>query len=142
MEVRQLIRDLGKEHTIILSTHILPEVSQVCSRVLIINEGQIVAEDSPERLSARLRGTEHIYLQVAQVADNIPREIEKIQGVLAVEPRGPNTYEIETTLNTDRRADIAALAVNRGWGVLEIRPVGMSLEEVFLKLTTKEEGEV
>lgn len=139
IEVRELIKSLGKEHTILLSTHILPEVSQTCSRVIIINNGQIVAEDSPGRLASRLRGAEHIYLQVVKPAPEIPASLEKIQGVLAVHATGEGIYEIETTLNTDRRADISAMAVQRGWGVLELRPVGFSLEDVFLQLTTTEE---
>lgn len=140
IEVRDLIRGLGKEHTIILSTHILPEVSQTCTRVLIIRDGQIVAEDTPQHLGARMTQSEHIHLQVAQASQDIPTELEKIQGVLAVKPQGTNdVFEIETTLNHDRRADIAAMAVQRGWGVLELRPVRLSLEDVFLQLTTQEQ---
>ncbi|HEX7587002.1 MAG TPA: ABC transporter ATP-binding protein, partial [Anaerolineae bacterium] len=141
IEVRNLIKSLGGEHTVILSTHILPEASQICSRVLIINEGKIVAEDTPERLSARVRGAEHIYLQVAKSAAEIPTELEKVKGVLGVKAQDQDKgmFEIETNLGSDRRADIAAMAVQRGWGVLELRPIGLSLEEVFLKLTTTEE---
>lgn len=140
IEVRELIRELGKEHTILLSTHILPEVSQTCTRVVIINNGQIVAEDTPQRLSERMRGAEHVHLEVVTPAPELPTEVEKIQGVLAVHPQaGQGIYEIETTLNTDRRADIADLVVKRGWGLLELRPVGLSLEDVFLQLTTDEE---
>ena len=139
IEVRDLIRALGKEHTIILSTHILPEVSQTCTRVLIIRNGQIVAEDTPQRLGSHMSQSEHIHLQVAQTAPDIVTELEKIQGVLAVREMQTDTYEIETTLNHDRRADIAAMAVQRGWGVLELRPVRLSLEQVFLQLTTSEE---
>jgi len=138
IEIRNLIKSLGSEHTVILSTHILPEASQTCSRVLIINEGKIVAEDTPERLSARVRGAEHIHLQVAKPAPEIPTELEKVQGVLGVQAKDDGVYEIESNLGADRRAEIAALAVQRGWGVLELRPVGLSLEEVFLKLTTEE----
>lgn len=140
IEVRDLIRSLGKEHTIILSTHILPEVSQTCTRVLIIRDGEIVAEDAPQHLGAHMSQSEHIHLQVAQTASDIPTELEKIQGVLAVRPQtAEGVYEIETTLNHDRRADIAAMAVQRGWGVLELRPVRLSLEDVFLQLTTSEQ---
>lgn len=140
IEVRDLIRSLGKEHTIILSTHILPEVSQTCTRVLIIRDGQIVAEDTPQHLGAGIAQSEHIHLQVATVANDIPKELEKIQGVLAVTAQaGEGVYEIETTLNNDRRAEIAAMAVQRGWGVLELRPVRLSLEDVFLQLTTQEQ---
>ena len=142
IEVRELIKSLGREHTILLSTHILPEVSQTCSRVIIINDGQIVAEDTPGRLSSRMRGAEQIYLQVLHPSPDIPGELEKIQGVLGVHPTGESAFEIETTLNTDRRAEISQMAVQRGWGLLELRPVGMSLEDVFLQLTTKEEETV
>jgi len=143
IEVRNLIKSLGADHTIILSTHILPEVSQTCSRVLIINDGKIVAEDTPERLSARVRGADRVFLQVVQPAPEIPTELEKIKGVLGVNPKNaePGTYEIEMNIGSDRRPDIAAMAVQRGWGVLELRPVGMSLEEVFLKLTTEEHAQ-
>lgn len=138
IDIRNLIKSFAGEHTIILSTHILPEVSQTCSRVLIINDGKIVAEDTPERLSARMRGAEHIRLQVAQPAPEIVQELERIQGVLSAQAQPEGVYEIETNLGTDRRADIAALVVQRGWGLLELRPVSLSLEEVFLKLTTEE----
>jgi ABC-2 type transport system ATP-binding protein len=140
IEVRDLIRNLGKEHTIILSTHILPEVSQTCTRVLIIRDGQIVAEDTPQRLGTGMAESEHIYLQVAHPAAEIPPALEKIQGVLAVRAQETEgVFEIETTLNHDRRADIAAEAVRQGWGVLELRPMRLSLEDVFLQLTTREE---
>ena len=140
IEVRELIRALGKEHTILLSTHILPEVSQTCTRVLIIRNGEIAAEDTPQGLGTRMSASEHIHLQVAKPAPEIPTELEKIQGVLSVRPaQADGTYEIETTLNNDRRAEIAAMAVQRGWGVLELRPVRLSLEDVFLQLTMQED---
>jgi len=138
IDIRHLIKSLAGEHTVLLSTHILPEVSQTCSRVLIINNGKIVAEDTPERLGARVRGAEHIHLQVAQPAPETAAALERIQGVLSAQAQADGVYEIETNLGTDRRADIAALVVQRGWGLLELRPVSLSLEEVFLKLTTEE----
>jgi len=143
IEVRNLIKSLGTEHTIILSTHILPEVSQTCTRVLIINDGKIVAEDTAERLGARVRGADRVFLQVVQPAPEIPTELEKIKGVLGVNSKDtePGTYEIEINTGSDRRADIAQMAVQRGWGVLELRPMGLSLEEVFLKLTTEEQAQ-
>lgn len=139
IEVRDLIKSLGKEHTILLSTHILPEVSQTCTRVLIIRNGQIVAEDTPQRLGTHMSQSEHIHLQVAKPTDEIPSQLEKIQGVLAVRSLQADTFEIETTLNHDRRAEIAAMAIERGWGVLELRPVRLSLEDVFLQLTMQED---
>ncbi len=138
IDVRELIKNLGKEHTILLSTHILPEVSATCSRVVIINKGQIVAEDTPERLSAQLRGANRVLLQVVSPTPEIPATLEKIQGVLHAQARDGGVYEVETTLNTDRRSEIAQLAVQKGWGLLELRPIGTSLEEVFVQLTTEE----
>lgn len=141
IEIRHLIKSLAGNHTVLLSTHILPEVSQTCTRVLIINQGTIVAEDTPERLAARVRGAEHIHLQVAQPAPEIPTELEKIKGVLSVRAaETPGVFEIETTQGTDRRTDIAAMVVQRGWGLLELRPVSLTLEDIFLKLTTTEEA--
>ncbi len=141
IEIRELIKSFGGEHTVILSTHILPEVSQTCSRVLIINQGKIVAEDTPARLSARVRGAEHVHLQVSKPSGEIKTELEKIKGVLGVQAKSENVYEIETNAGTDRRPEIAQMAVQRGWGVLELRPVSATLEEVFLELTTREEAE-
>jgi ABC-2 type transport system ATP-binding protein len=142
IEIRKLIKSLAGNHTVLLSSHILPEVSQTCSRILIINQGKIVAEDTPDKLANRVRGAEHIYLQVAKPVEEIPVELEKVQGVLSVKSlETDGVYEIETTQGTDRRADIAQAVVQRGWGLLELRPVSLSLEDVFLKLTTTEEAE-
>lgn len=141
IEVRQLIKDLGAEHTIILSTHILPEVSQVCERVVIINRGKAVAEGTPEVLTARLQQAERVFLQVREPAPTIPSELSELEGVTAVEHKGDGEYEIACALGADRRSEISSLVVSRGWGLLEIRPVGMSLEEIFLQLTTDEEEE-
>ena len=143
IEVRELIRQLGEDHTVILSTHILPEVEQVCERVLIINEGQLVAEDTPEKLTARLKGAERVYLQVAVDGDasarlpQLVQALKEVEGVTSVESLGNGALEIECALGADRRADLAARAVGGGWRLLEMRPVGMSLEEIFLRLTTE-----
>lgn len=143
IEVRELIRRLGEDHTIILSTHILPEVEQVCERVLIINEGELVAEDTPERLTARLKGAERVYLQVATAGEDTARlthlveALQSVEGVTSVEALGNGAFEVECTLGADRRADLADRVVKGGWRLLEMRPVGMSLEEIFLKLTTE-----
>ncbi len=137
IEVRELIRSLGGERTIILSTHILPEVEQTCQRVLIINEGHIVAEDTPDRLTARLKGGERIHLQVAPPTDDVAERLRRVEGVTTIEPLDDGRYEVECALGADRRADIARAIVEGGWDLLEMRPVGMSLEEIFLKLTTE-----
>ena len=137
IEVRELIRELGGDHTVILSTHILAEVSQVCSRVLIINKGRIVAEDTPEHLASRLKGAEQVRLVVAKPAADTLEVLKSIPGVSHVTARDSGTYDIELALGSDRRPDIAAAAVNRGWDLLELRPIDVTLEEVFLQLTTE-----
>jgi ABC-2 type transport system ATP-binding protein len=141
IEVRELIKSLGGDHTIILSTHILPEASQVCERVVIINEGEVVAEGTPEMLSARLQQTERIFLQVRKLAPDTAAQLSQLEDITDVEEKGEGRYEISCALGTDCRAEISSLAVNRGWGLLELRPVGMSLEDVFLQLTAIEEGQ-
>jgi ABC-2 type transport system ATP-binding protein len=138
LSVRELIKGLGGEHTIILSTHILPEVSQVCQRVLIINRGRIVAEDTPERLTANLQGGMRVRLQFAQAPADATEQLSALPGMHSVQMLAPQSYEVTTVAGVDRRSDMAALAVNQGWGLLELRPLSMSLEEVFIQLTTDE----
>jgi gliding motility-associated transport system ATP-binding protein len=137
IEVRELIRELGGDHTVILSTHILAEVSQICSRVLIINKGHIVAEDTPERLANHLKGAEQVHLVVAKPAQDTVDVLKGIPGVSNVYPgHAAGNFDIELALGSDRRPDIAAAAVHRGWDLLELRPIDMTLEDVFLQLTT------
>jgi ABC-2 type transport system ATP-binding protein len=137
-EVRQMIKNLAGDRTIILSTHILPEVQQICTRVLIINKGKIVAEDTPERLTAALQGKERIHVQVRQPTADAEALLGKIESVSSVQAAGDGTFEIETALGADRREEIARMAVTRGWGLLELRPVRLSLEDIFLQLTTED----
>jgi ABC-2 type transport system ATP-binding protein len=139
IEVRELIRDLGGERTIILSTHILPEVSQLCGRVIILSEGQIAAIDTPEGLTARLQGAERVFLQVARWSPAIVAELRAVDGVQEVRDCGDGIFEIQCEREHDLRTSLAELAVGRGWGLLELRPVAMSLEEIFLKLTMRED---
>jgi len=142
--VRELIKSLGGEHTVVLSSHILPEVSQTCGRVVIINQGRVVAEDTPENLTGQLKGAERLFLRVAGPADEAARKIATLPGVTAVTPAGSTAerehdFHVESQLKRDIRRELADLIVTSGWGLLELRPVGMSLEEVFLHLTTEEE---
>jgi ABC-2 type transport system ATP-binding protein len=141
IEVRELIRDLGKERTIILSTHILPEVSQLCNRVIILREGQIAAIDTPQELTARLQGEDRIYLHLEQPTPETADELKKLDGVLFVQEQdtGQGTFEVQCERDQNVRPALAALVVQHGWGLLEMRPVGMSMEEIFLELTTQEE---
>jgi ABC-2 type transport system ATP-binding protein len=142
IETRQLIRDLGGSHTIVLSTHILPEVSQTCQRVVIINNGRVVAIDTPDNLTARLRGTETMYLQVAAPIDEIQTVLQAIPGVTRVSATtggdGLLDVEVDSERGRDIRRELAAAVVGRGWGLLELRPMRMSLEDIFLSLTTED----
>jgi len=142
-ETRQLIKQLGGDHTIILSTHILPEVSQTCGRVVIINKGRVVAVDTPENLTARVRGSETMYVQVdAPVVGDVTAAFQAVPGVTDVsltETRGSvASYEVNSESGRDVRRELASAIVSRGWGLLELRPLRMSLEEIFLHLTTEE----
>ena len=143
IETRRLIKELGGDHTIILSTHILPEVSQTCQRVVIINKGHVVAVDTPDNLTARLRGSETMYMQIeAPSSANVKGALESIPGVSSVsapDMRGPiATFEVNSGAGEDVRRQLASTVVSSGWGLLELRPLRMSLEEIFLHLTTED----
>ena len=142
IETRRLIKELAGDHTIILSTHILPEVSQTCQRVVIINKGKVVAVDTPDNLTGRLRGAETMLLQVDGPAADVTAALHRVPGVTRVAPgdtRGSVTaYEIDSEAGHDVRRDLARAVVGGGFGLLELRPMRMSLEEIFLHLTTEE----
>ncbi len=144
-EVRQLIKGFGAEHTVILSTHILPEVSMICSRVLIVDGGQVIAEDTPENLTRRLRGGEAIQLEVRGPRAAVAAALKSVPRVTAVQvdgaPRdGVAVYNVACELGVDPREELAKAIVDGGFGLLELRQAGMSLEDVFLKLITEESG--
>ena len=138
IEVRNLIRELGKQRTILLSTHILSEAQQVCNRVLIINKGRIVAEDSPEKLQARLTGAQRVMIEIGGDTDGIESEVCRVAGVSGITNQQDGKYEFETVPGQDPRAEVARVVVNAGFSLLEMRPIGMSLEEIFLQLTRDE----
>jgi ABC-2 type transport system ATP-binding protein len=145
IETRELIKELAGTHTIILSTHILPEVAQTCQRVVIINKGRVVAIDTPANLTARLRGSETMFIQLdAGGADAAP-VLERVPGVtrVAISDRRDvlTSYEVESVQGHDVRRELARAVVMNNWGLLELRPMRMSLEEVFLSLTTEETPE-
>lgn len=144
IEVRELITELGQDHTIILSTHILPEVSATCGRVIIIHKGKIVAEDTPENLVGGLQGQEKLELQIMGPSDKISKALKKVGGVTSLkssEKEDSTVYTLEIERNSEVRAALAASVVNNGWDLLEMKSVGLSLEEIFLQLTTDEEEE-
>jgi len=138
IETRQLIRDLAGDHTIVLSTHILPEVAQTCQRVVIINKGRVAAVDTPDNLTARLTGAETMFIQIDANGAEAGPALAAIPGVSRVVAAPGGGYEVESERGTDVRRELAKNVVNRGWGLLELRPMRMSLEEIFLQVTTDE----
>jgi ABC-2 type transport system ATP-binding protein len=139
IETRELIKELAGDHTIILSTHILPEVSQTCQRVVIINKGRVVAVDTPDNLTARLRGSETLYVQVDADAASVLTHVPGVTRVVESERlNGLVGYEVDSETGRDVRRDLARAVVTSGFGLLELRPMRVSLEDVFLSLTTDE----
>jgi gliding motility-associated transport system ATP-binding protein len=144
IEIRSLLKQLAGEHTIILSTHILTEVETSCEQVIIISQGRIVALDSVANLTNRLRGSEAVALEVEAGPDGsaVLSRLEQVSGVSRVvrkEARdGRLLFEVESLQGRQIRADLARTVVNSGWGLSELRPVGMSLEDIFLQLTAAE----
>ncbi len=136
IEVRRLIQELGKERTVMLSTHILSEAQQLCDRVLIINKGVIVAEDTPANLQAQLAGAEQLIVRLGAHDAGLVEALRRIPGVakVATEP-GAEELRIETSPGHDVRARLARTVVEKGFDLLELRPAGVSLEAVFLQLT-------
>jgi ABC-2 type transport system ATP-binding protein len=142
IETRQLIKELAGDHTIVLSTHILPEVSQTCQRVVIINKGKVVAVDTPDNLTSRLRGAETMYVEIDAGGASVAPVLAQVGGVTKVSRADANGaavgYEVESEHGHDVRRELARTVVSNGWGLLELRPMRVSLEDVFLSLTTED----
>lgn len=138
VDVRKTIREIGKERTVLLSTHILSEAQQLCDRVLIINKGKIVAEDTPANLQASLIGSERGMLRVRGEADDLIGTIRNIKGITNVQPKEDGVLEFQFAPGQDVRANVARTTVEAGYDLLEMRPIGMSLEDIFLQLTREE----
>ncbi len=145
-ETRDLIKSLGGDHTIILSTHILPEVEQTCEQVLIINKGKLVATDSVHNLQNRARGAESVLVEVSGRNGSldfaaVQRRLEQVAGVSRVvakqSQQNRKSFEVESGKGFVR-GDLARAVVESGWDLNELRPTAMSLEEIFLQLTGKE----
>ena len=143
VETRSLIKDLGKQQTVVLSSHILPEVSMICERVLIIHEGRIVAEDTPANLAERLQGTDLLEVEIGGPPEEVTSAIREIEGVASVRHRSlanREVYTVRLLQGADVRDDISRTVVARDWSLLSMQSVGMTLEEIFLRLTTDEEN--
>ncbi|MGP8244911.1 MAG: ABC transporter ATP-binding protein [Bryobacteraceae bacterium] len=147
IEIRELLKHLAGEHTIILSTHILSEVEHSCERVIIISQGKLVATDSVSNLTNRLRGSESVAIEI-ETSDGHPasaevqQRLEQVPGVSRVVCKDPKdgrmSFEVESLQGRHIRSDLARGVVNSGWNLSELRPVGLSLEEIFLQLTAAE----
>jgi len=143
-EIRDIIKELGKKHTIILSTHILPEVSMVCDRVIIINKGKIVAIDKTENLSTALQNSRRYFIKVEGPYEEVVNSVKEIEGVMNVEAEvdSDNTVKltVESSADKDVRKDMFFAFAKKAFPILELKMLSYSLEEVFLELTTEEES--
>ena len=142
VETRRLIQELGQAQTVVLSSHILPEVSMICERVLIIHEGRIVAEDTPSNLAERLQGTEHLEIEIGGPVPQVLSALRRVPGVTSASHRsfqGRNLYSVQAEQGEDLRDEVSRAVISNGWSLLSMQSVGMSLEEIFLRLTTHEE---
>ena len=145
-ETRDLIRSLAGDHTIILSTHILPEVEQTCEKVIIINKGKLVATDSVENLQARARGAESMLVEIAGGngsldSATVRSRLERISGVSRVSLKDTRDSRVSLEVESQKgfvRGDLARAVVESGWDLNELRPTAISLEEIFLQLTAQE----
>ena len=142
IEIRKLIQELAEEHTIILSSHILPEITQICKRVIIINEGEIAAVDSLGGLTASLRKSERLSLTVRQSEGTIIEKLNSLDQVIFASSTEENQFLIECSLRSNLQDDIAKLALENDWGIIELKPISMTLEDIFLKLTLEEKEPV
>jgi ABC-2 type transport system ATP-binding protein len=141
IEVRHLIKSLAGSHTIILSTHILPEVSMTCDRVVIINKGKVAAVDTPQNLTSQLKGGQKILLEVQAPEKPLQDLLAQIPGITRAQIEPPHAgghavATVEVAPGQDLRSQIAARVVEKGWPLYELRGVSLSLEEIFLELTT------
>lgn len=149
IEVRNLIKSLGGEHTVILSTHILPEVAATCSRIVIISNGRVVAEDTPDNLGRRLEGAQSIALTVRGPRDQVTQTIKRVPHVLGIQAESDGhftgselaTFTVQYEVNADVRESLARAVVTGGFGLVELRAAHLSLEEIFLQLTTADTAE-
>jgi ABC-2 type transport system ATP-binding protein len=140
IQIRALIKQWASEKTVILSTHILPEATAICQKVVIINKGRIVAVDSQERLSAQVRKSEKTAVHIRRAEAVVFDPILKIEGVLQVQPSqdGDGVFIVESEIGSDIREALSTTIVGQGWGLLSMQTLTLSLEDVFLKLTTQE----
>ena len=139
IKVRELITELGRDHTVLLSTHILPEVEQVCERVFIIDRGRVVADGTPEALRTKLIGNPSLAVELKGANGSARTALEALPGVVATSDRGEGRYLLEHAAGSDPREAVFQMAVERGWVLMALTPQQASLEDVFVRLTTRED---
>jgi ABC-2 type transport system ATP-binding protein len=139
IKVRELITELGHDHTVLLSTHILPEVEQVCERVFIIDRGRVVADGTPDALRSKLVGNPSLAVELKGANGSARTALEELPGVVAISDRGDGRYLLEHAAGSDPREAVFQMAVERGWVLLALTPRQASLEDVFVRLTTRED---
>jgi ABC-2 type transport system ATP-binding protein len=138
IEIRKLIQELASAHTIILSSHILPEITQICKRVVILNEGEIAAVDSLEGLTSSLNKSERFVLKVRKSQNNIQGKLSALDKVISVKAENDNEFLIECEMNSEMQDQVARMALENSWGIEELKLISMTLEEIFLHLTLEE----
>jgi len=139
VKIRELITELGQDHTVVLSTHILPEVEQICERVFIIDRGRVVADGTPEALRTKLIGNPAVLVEIRGAGDDAAEPLGRLAGVVAVNRRSDGVFLVEHSGDADPREDVFHLAVDRGWVLLGLTPRRATLEDVFVRLTTADD---
>ena len=135
LELRELVRELGREHTVLFSTHILSEAEQICDRVVIINQGEVVAQGEPAALRQELERGQRIYIRATEAAENVLPILQSVEGVAEAQIERDAVIALPRDAHTDPRPMITRALVNAGLNVVEVRPAANSLEEIFLELT-------
>ncbi len=138
VEIRKLIKELASEHTIILSSHILPEITEICKRVIIISEGVIAAMDSLDGLNAQLRKGDNLLLKIRNPNGTVLESLKGLEKIRSVQTEDNIEFLIECELNSNLQDSIARTALEHSWGIVELKPIALSLEDIFLKLTLEE----
>jgi ABC-2 type transport system ATP-binding protein len=138
IEIRKLIQELASSHTIILSSHILPEITQICRRVIILNEGEIAAVDTLEGLTSSLNKSERFILKVRNSQNGISEKLDALQNVISVKTEKDGQFLVECEMDSHMQDQVARLALENSWGIEELKLVSMTLEDIFLRLTLEE----
>lgn len=141
IEIRKLIKEMAGNRTVILSTHILHEVSLICQRVVIINEGQVIAEDTPENLTSKVQKSPNLIVRVGEDAPaaKVKAELSRISGIRRVEEKEDGSFLVEMEAGEDPRKDISVAVVGKGWELLEVRQMDLSLEDIFIRLVNRDD---